>query len=469
MLRGRSSNGYDPAAADSTAPQGDGAVDLESVISRFARVARRFDEFGLLDPGGVLELREPVPTAAQVRIEFPITTPLRLTSVIIEADGLVDPIGQTVRRASSAASRQAAAILKSGALLDPDNSAVGVHTLPNQRPWLEITFDHPVDLRTIKLRNIDEADSALARGIQVLVRTGDGNWRTIYDGLARERSFTRTVEHEFRDAGLLRRVVTRLGTRPGPPRSRRSGPAVADLVRILTAIQLRDYRNLFRDLDRVELPAAQIDRFRRLVSEQLLAPRRLEWNIHGIKRSFRFWSDQEKQEYLGFALDVIAALRAVTDNVCFGFGSVLSIVRDHELMPHDDDLDVLVGFERHEATTLAGGLKLIKKVLLDAGFIVEGDFTSYHWVFPPHGGTHKLDVFVGMFEEERISWYPGKRGALTRDMMFPPGTRPLLGLECPVPRRSEDYLEQIYGKGWVSPDPNFRHTWKRSEYADIAR
>lgn len=447
----------------------DQEIDLGRLVERFAGLVRRHPDLAFPDPGGVLELRRPVPATQAIRIELPGTTALRLRSVQVDAEGVDEPVGQVARRASSAASKEAGALLSKGILFDPDNAGMGVHTRKEDRPWLELTFARPVDLRRIILRNVFDQSATEARGIRVLVRTADGWWTTLYDGLERERAFARTVERHFGRGLHVRRAEDALRRRLHRPGGRSPAPAAADLVRIMTAVQLRDHVSIFKDIDRVKLDPEQISRFRRLVSEQIVGRRQQEWNIHGIKRSFRFWGEQEKKDYLSFAVDVINCLRQVNDNVCFGFGSVFSVVRDHELIPHDDDLDVLIGFDPDQATTLAQGLTMIKNVLRDKGFVVTGNFTSYHWVYPPGGGGQKLDAFVGLFEGDTISWYPGKRGALTRQMMFPPTHRPLMGYDCAVPAEPEQYLEQVYGPGWAEPDPHFRHTWRRSEYADIAK
>ena len=84
-----------------------------------------------------------------------------------------------------------------------------------------------------------------------------------------------------------------------------------------------------------------------------------------------------------------------------------------------------------------------------------------------HPGRKRVDVFVGIFEDDSISWYPGTRGGLTRAIVFPPRSADLLGVPCWIPAQPEAYLERLYGEGWRVPDPYFRHVWDISAYADI--
>jgi hypothetical protein len=228
-------------------------------------------------------------------------------------------------------------------------------------------------------------------------------------------------------------------------------------------------------LARKALTAAKLDpalgkAFRDVVNAELLPSRELLWTIHGPCRAFRYWTPAQQVAYVEFTNEVVAALREVTPHVSYGFGSVLSVVRDKALIPHDDDLDIIVAFEPHEAATLAEGLALVARILEERGFSVRGTFPAHRQVGRDGRGKH-LDVFVGLFEGDEgdtISWYPGARGALSRSMMYPTTTAPLLGIDCVIPAHPEDYLAAVYGEGWRTPDPNFAHRKDRKSYADIS-
>src|SRR5690606_35569066 len=104
-------------------------------------------------------------------------------------------------------------------------------------------------------------------------------------------------------------------------------------------------------------------------------------------------------------------------DACLGFGSVLSLVRDRDLIPHDDDLDIIVGFPPEVAPRLSVALTLAAEHLTTLGYKVSGKFFSHRHV--SRGGM-KLDVFVGIYEDgDSIGWFPGARGALRRCDVFP--------------------------------------------------
>lgn len=427
---------------------------------------RKFADLRFTDSLGCVEIVCRIPDAVAVRFELARTEYLHLSSVRIEADGLDHPVDQTSRTTSSVWKDYDQA-LASGVIFDPDNSKKAFHTRKDNHPWLEIGFDRARDLHKITVRNVEGPNSVRARGLQVLVRTADGRLRTVYDGVARERDLVRAVER-FANGDLptvpgsivpaVRRMLRRHRTSVAP---------APDLARMLCRVWLGDYQAVRFALDRSGIESDIAGRFQTAVNTRVLYPRKLEWTSHGVRRSFRFWTPRQRQQYVDFTLDVIDALRELTGDVCLGFGSVLSVVRDHALLPHDDDLDVLIGFEPDRAATHADGRRLVRECLTGHGFIVSGEMHSYQWVTRPEGGP-RLDVFIGVFEDDLISWYPGRRGALTRPMMFPARQEEFLGRQVPVPHKPELYLEQIYGTGWVTPDPGFRHNWQPAAYADIA-
>jgi hypothetical protein len=174
----------------------------------------------------------------------------------------------------------------------------------------------------------------------------------------------------------------------------------------------------------------------------------------------------EKQRYLEFSRQVIRDLAELTENVCFGFGAALAIVRQGDMTPHDDDLDIIVGLEADQASTLAEGLDLVARTLRSRGHDVGGNFLAHQHVRHPRGMT--VDVFVGIFQGDSIDWFPGPRGVLTRSMMFPASVGSMLGQECLLPRSPLLYLERVYGPTWRVPDNSFHHAWRREAYQDIA-
>lgn len=461
-------------------PPAPGTVDPEHPAQRITDVVNavneltksQFPDLSFRDPGSVLDLSETVDSVTALRIDAPGKDFLRLASVLITADRLTDPVAETTRRMSSVLSSGYEKKLKQGLLFDAENRSTSVHSKEEYGPWLEIDFEHPVDLRHVTVRNRPDRTAPsrpdlaarVAAGIQVRCRTSEGRWELLYDGVERERELVHACSKIYGpvlDAGVV-------GTED-ETRSMSSVNVGADLVEILSTLQLRDYQlTLARDLDRVDLSADGKREFRDAVNSQILHQRQLEWIIHGVRRSFRFWSEDEKRQYVDHATQVVDDLTELSPSVCFGFGSVLAVVRDGELIPHDDDLDVIIGFEPEQASTVTEAFKQIEDFLIRKGYTVAGDHHAHRRV--SQRGVKKIDVFAGIFEGDRIGWYPGHRNALHRDTLFPGRSVPFLGRDCLVPRNPEQYLEEIYGPDWQTPDQHFSHgTAARQEYANTGR
>ncbi|SDR83414.1 hypothetical protein SAMN04489812_0056 [Microlunatus soli] len=430
---------------------------LEELVDTVDEIAETsFPDLEFLDPSGVLEVNARVSSVSTVRIELPSNEYFHLSSVQIDAEGVDDLVTATERVASSNW-KGYGQLLAQGTLFDPDHRGTGFHTKKEQFPWVEFRFDRPVELRRLRFRNRGNATALRARGLRVRVRTAGGRWTTIYDGAERAQAFVRATEGIF---GGVHDVEAAEG----------GGvvPAAADLVQLLTQVHLREYGPaLVRDLAQIPISPAARAQFRDLVSQKVLGRRELEWTSHGVRRSFRFWKPAEKERYVAYSMELVADLRELTPHVCLGFGSVLAVVRDKDLIPHDDDLDIIVGFEPHEAAKIGDALRLIEKHLGARGYTVAGKNTAHRLV--SRRPDKKVDVFVGIFEGDEIAWYPGRRGDLSRQIVFPAQEVEFLGTKCAIPARAETYLERIYGPGWKVPDRHFKHTWDRRGYADLIR
>ncbi|HYN67244.1 MAG TPA: hypothetical protein VES93_10175 [Ornithinibacter sp.] len=407
-------------------------------------ISRRFPDLGHLGPGGVLRVPVDVGRVTRVRLELPRQF-LHLQSIALVTDDGSDAARGAVVTASSWYDGYGEKF-DPVRLFDWDHpDGTTVHTEKDRLSWVEVRLATPVRLTEIRIRNVNNATATRAQGVRVVVRT---RWRrhVLFDGAARHKA--------------LRAVVAAYDLGDADPQVRALVPVLVDTFR-------GAYPAARKALQHSELDPDLLKAFRGVVNAELLPSRQLLWTIHGPTRSFRFWTPAEQSAYVQFAVEVADALREVTPHVSFGFGAVLSVVRDKALIPHDDDLDVIIGFEPHEAATLADGLAVVTAALEERGFSVRGNYSAHRQIGRNHRGKH-VDVFVGLFEGDAISWYPGTRGALDRETMFPTTTAPLLGVECPIPARPEVYLAALYGEGWHTPDPHFAHRWDRSAYADLA-
>ena len=431
-----------------TAPAADPVEDLPlpPTVDRLIEVAAaRFRDLGYLGPDGLLDLPLDGGRVLGVRLELPAGRVLHLQSIGIDAEGVSDMTDVAQVRASSWQGDHEEAF-SPAALFDIDHpTGTLIHTNADRPAWVEVRFSRPLTVTRLRLRNVPDETARRARGLKVSMKT---RWRSrvVYDGDLQQRAWHDLLAEAKAGAG--------------------SDPATLALLDVLDLTVRGEYARAHTSFAAHVSDERHRRQFVAALNSGLLPARGLEWTAHGPKRPFRSWSDEEQVDYVRDSAEVVEALRSLTPNVCFGFGSVLAVVRDKALIPHDDDLDVIVAFEPEAAATLVDGLRLIGEHLRPLGFEVTGPFHAHRHV--RHAGRKRVDVFVGIFEGESISWYPGTRGGLTRAIVFPPRSADLLGVPCWIPAQPEAYLERLYGEGWRVPDPFFRHTWNISAYADIA-
>ena len=427
---------------------------LERALRETIRQAReRFPDLDFLRPGGELRADVAPTTVDRIRIEVAAHAALQLQSVgLTTSEGL--SAEQLAARTTVTASswhgdtRDAFETIR---LLDAEHpGGVVVHTTTEQQPWVELTLDPPVEITAVRLRGLPGRAVVLNRAIRVLIGSPGRPLVTVHDAAQRAAQVQELLDESVATVAAEARDEYALLTGPlGQTLTGRYPEARA---------AVKELKRTLSDDGRRAYVAA--------VNSGLLHERSLEWTAHGPLRSFRFWSESEKLDYIEFAVSVADALSELTPNVCFGYGAALAVVRDGDLIPHDDDLDLIIAFEPHEAATLPEAHARVEEFLRPRGFEVRGDFFGHRHVGRP-GGKH-IDVFSGLFEGDRVSWYPGTRGALARSTMFPTSRGELLGVSCPLPADPVTYLETIYGPGWSTPDPAFKHTWRKRDFADQA-
>ena len=396
-----------------------------------------------------LRVRLPDQPISCVRFELSEPGALHLGSMSLEdADGKISDLSNAALHTSSVYPGSEKA-LDARLFFEKQWARVGFHTKKDRAPWAEARLPVAGAYRRLIVNNRSGKWASRAWALRIKVQTAESEWLEVYDHQARRRMFEAVLTGSI--AGY-------------PPEDH---PAIGAFDRIVLEALAGEFRGTKKNL-RAEPGVSRQDKadMRKVVNDRILLSREVEWTTHGVTRSFRFWSDAEKIEYLKEANQLVEDLRAVTPDVCLGFGSVLSIVRDRNLIPHDDDLDIIIAFPRSVVAKFPDGLKIVTEHLSARGYAVKGGYVSHRHV--SLRGSKAVDVFVGVYEDEdRVTWFPGPRATLKRDDIFPPIDAPLFGVPCAIPRNPFLYLEKIYGAEWGVPKPRWHHKWDRETVSDL--
>lgn len=141
-------------------------------------------------------------------------------------------------------------------------------------------------------------------------------------------------------------------------------------------------------------------------------------------------------------------------------GTLLGVIRDGGLLPHDDDLDL--AYYSHADNPLDIGLESyrMERALLARGYtVVRHSLTHLEIEFFNSDGEpdHYVDIFTGFFRDGLYCQPFALRGPeVTPEDLIPTRQRTVEGVDLPEPANPTAWLSYAYGAGWKIPDPTFK-------------
>lgn len=142
-------------------------------------------------------------------------------------------------------------------------------------------------------------------------------------------------------------------------------------------------------------------------------------------------------------------------------GTLLGVVRDGQLIKHDDDVDLAVILNSDTLEGLAKEWSDLIERLRAADMFDEESFDDPKIIKLRRSCSVQIDLFPGWINDGKVFVYPHTCGELSEQDVLPLGACAVTG--NPVPAEPEKMLVLNYGKDWREPNPYFSFPWKQAQ------
>jgi len=147
-------------------------------------------------------------------------------------------------------------------------------------------------------------------------------------------------------------------------------------------------------------------------------------------------------------------------------GTLLGIIRDGGLLPHDDDVDLAFLCKFESPIDIGLESYRMERALKSRGYtVVRHSLTHLEVEFFNDAGQpdHYVDIFTGFFRDGLYNQPFALRGPEVKpEDLLPVGNREIDGVPFPEPASPEAWLSYAYGPNWRVPDPTFKFVSPKS-------
>ena len=236
---------------------------------------------------------------------------------------------------------------------------------------------------------------------------------------------------------------------------------VCAVGRIRPVLARRRLRRLGDDVARGAVPPERLEAVRDLLDRET-GSRIISNHGFGVRHFGEMDRDALEAECAA-AREALGPIRAIGyDRILANSGTLLGLIREGRLLPHDDDFDFAVLLNATSWIEAAEEWSILRKLLADAG------------AFAPTGALgliltgrtardRSIDVFPAWIERGRLSVYPYADASLDGVVVGEPVLCERSGFDLPA--RPDVLLESNFGPDWRDPNDSFVFPWSPANRA----
>ena len=317
-----------------------------------------------------------------------------------------------------------------GAVSGVPKGGCGFHTKREDSPWIIIDLGEVQHLTKIRVFNRD--DDYFVRALSLCIEHSIDlrSWDVLHDNWNILKSLQES-ETSSREKALFHASVF-------------DPKAAQRLIRELKSTDQKAAEELLSDVNSV-------------ISDQGLA-----LATHGFRKTFELVGEEGRQiiyEELSQLLNWLNNEFGV--NAFISSGTLLGIIRDGELIAHDDDVDICYISNHSEPEDILSERERLVEFLRTKGCKLKPSGVAHYWCSTPK--SVKLDIFTGWIDGDRCFMNPLNIEGLNKSDILPLVKRYVRGEGLMIPNNPEALLELNYGPKWKTPDPLWVFDWTHAK------
>lgn len=178
---------------------------------------------------------------------------------------------------------------------------------------------------------------------------------------------------------------------------------------------------------------------------------------HGYKRSL---ASRDQAEVWRQIRQIVDILQEEGIESFANSGTLLGLIREGSLLPHDDDADLGILVPGDDLEQIVSNIMKLFIALAQRGMV-----NAWH---VENGCKHialksgvPVDLFPAWILNGQLYAYP--HGVIEPAKVQPLSLLDIEGQSIPVPQNPEVFLELCYGQNWRTPDDTYSYPWSRTE------